>query len=140
MTLSHRLQKEIKRLMLRKYGRSWIIKKLLQIFLAQTLFALLAFILYKTGKWAEMPGIGFLSIVVFVLLLTSSTVLYWSRYKYDKTYTKARIGWLKTIKKEFIDERDERNYGVLASMPYEQRIEGCQRMIESLEDELRPST
>ncbi|MBP7846050.1 MAG: hypothetical protein KA007_01290 [Candidatus Pacebacteria bacterium] len=140
MILSHNVRKEIKTLIAKRYGRSWIIKKVLQIFLAQTGFALLAFILYKIGKWLEMTGIEALSVLVFALLSATSILIYWSRYRYDKTYTKAQIEWLKTLKAEFIERRDKLNYGVLASMPHDQRIEECQRMIQSLEDNLWCST
>ena len=116
----------------RRYGRKWIAKRILQGSLSQIAFALLAFFIYKAVNWGGISLDGeFLGVFVFVLLSFGSIITTYLTSK--KEYTQAKIAWVTILMNEFVEDRDRHGYGVIASLPWYQRIETCEKIINSLE-------
>ncbi len=138
MILSHNPEKEINGLIAKRHGRKWIAKRILQMLLAQTAFAILAFFIYMLVKeQGSSLAAELLGIFMFSALSLSSFIRQSKNSK--KEYLTAKIEWLKILMTETVEERQGSNYGILASIPYEQRIETCRKIIQGLETKLQGS-
>lgn len=135
MILSHNPEKEINGLITKRYGRKWIARRILQMLLAQIAFAILAFFIYMVTKEQGSPlASELLGVFMFSAFSLASIIRQGKNGK--KEYFTAKIEWLKIITEELIKEREELNYGKLASLPWEQRIGTCRKMIRRIEDRL----
>lgn len=136
MILSHNTEKEINFTVAKKYGSKWITKRIIQEVLAQIALGLLAFFIYKALNWGGLTlGSDYASVFVFVFMSLGSigrNILSW-----EKDYTEAKILWVTDIMNEFARDREIHNYGEIASMLWEQRIEMCKEIINSLKNQTK---
>ena len=139
MTGSINPEKDINGIIASRYGRKWIARRIFQgaALLAVVVFALFAFFFYRITYSMGGPGAEILGVIFFILLLSAHIARRIKDGKID--YAEAKIEWLKTLQKEFTQERDRLNYGKLASLPWDQHIDKCQQMISALEAKLGSS-